>query len=268
MTPFQRPFIFVALLSSFLQINCFCQGNGSFSFPNGAQAAICLTYDDGLPSHVNTVGPALDKFGLKGTFFVTVSSASLQDDMDKWRNLAAAGYELANHSVYHPCRKSLPGMDWVKDYNNLDDYTVEQMLSELKVANGYLQALDGKKGRTYAYPCAHLFAGGVSFKDSIVQVATAARGVHDHLVPPAEIDLNNVASWAPNGVSGQELIAYVQLVMEKKTLGTFCFHGVGAEYLSVSAEAHEELLKWLSEHRREIWVATFEEATEFLRSKR
>lgn len=246
----------------------FGQQASSFTFPNGAKAAICLTYDDGLPSHVNTVGPALNQYGLKGTFFITVSSASLQDELDKWRGLATAGHELANHSVYHPCRKSLPGMDWVKDYNDLDGYTVERVLAELKVANGYLQALDGKRTRTYAYPCAHLFAGGVSFKDSVAQVATAARGVHDHLVPPAEIDLKNVASWAPADVSGKELIAYVQRVIEQQTLGSFCFHGVGAEYLSVSKEAHEELLKWLVEHQKEIWVATFEEATKYVEVNR
>ena len=234
-------------------------------FPNGAKSAICLTYDDGLPSHVNTVGPALNKYGLKGTFFITVNSTSLREEMGKWRGLATDGHELANHSVYHPCRNSLPGMDWVRDFYDLDHYTVDQVLAEIQVANGYLQALDGKKARTYAYPCAHLFAGGVSFKDSIAHVATAARGVHDMLVPIKEIDLLNVASYAPNGASGKDLIAYVQTVIEQKTLGTFCFHGVGAEYLSVSKEAHEELLQWLAQHKGEVWVTTFGEATALLK---
>ncbi|MCC6723763.1 MAG: polysaccharide deacetylase family protein [Saprospiraceae bacterium] len=265
---FAQKLSLLTCLHFLILVSAYGQKAKDFTFPNGAKAAICLTYDDGLPSHVQTVGPALNKYGLKGTFFITVNSASLQDDMDKWRALATAGHELANHSVYHPCRKSLPGMDWVRDYYNLDGYTVEQVLAELKVANGYLQALDGKRARTYAYPCAHLFAGGVSFKDSIVQVATAARGVHDLLVPIKEIDLNNVASYAPNGVSGQELIAYVQRVIEQQTLGTFCFHGVGAEYLSVSKEAHEELLQWLAGHRKEVWVATFEEATGYVKANR
>jgi peptidoglycan/xylan/chitin deacetylase (PgdA/CDA1 family) len=257
--------ILVIFLFSLAQTTAYCQTTKDFTFPNGAKAAICLTYDDGLPSHVNTVGPALAKHALKGTFFITLSSSSVQEDMDKWRALAAAGHELANHSVYHPCRKSLPGMDWVRDYYDLDHYTVEQVLAEIRVANGFLQALDGRKKRTYAYPCAHIFAGGVNFKDSIAQVATAARGVHDLLVPPKEIDLMNVTSWAPNGVTGEELITYVQTVIEKQTLGTFCFHGIGAEYLSVSAEAHEMLLQWLESHPNEVWVTTFGEATDYLR---
>ncbi|MBI1224411.1 MAG: polysaccharide deacetylase family protein [Bacteroidetes bacterium] len=264
----KQALISTIILISLAQTTTSCQVSRDFTFPNGAKAAICLTYDDGLPSHIHNVAPALAKYGLKGTFFVTMNSTSVQDEMEKWRGLAIEGHELANHSVYHPCRKSLPGMDWVRDYYDLDHYTVAQVLAEIRVANGYLQALDGKKNRTYAYPCAHLFAGGVSFKDSIAQVATAARGVHDKLVPPDEIDLNNVASWSPTEVSGKELIAYVQSVIDKKTLGTFCFHGVGGDYLSISNQAHEELLEWLAEHSSEVWVTTFQEVTDYVREKR
>ncbi len=264
----KQQLILTILLFVLAQTTVFSQKSTDFTFPNGAKAAICLTYDDGLSSHVNTVGPALDKYGLKGTFFVTVGATSVREEMGQWKALAANGHELANHSVYHPCRKSLPGMDWVVNYRDLDHYTVDQVLAEIQVANGYLQALDGKKTRTYAYPCAHLLAGGVSFKDSVAHYATAARGVHDMLVSPKEVDLLNVASWAPSGVTGKELIAYVQSVIEKKTLGSFCFHGVGAEYLSVSAEAHEELLQWLAAHQQEVWVTTFGEATDYVRQKR
>lgn len=260
--------ILFSLVFVLAQTSVSCQNDADFTFPNGAKAAICLTYDDGLSSHVNTVGPALDQYGFKGTFFVTVGATSVREEMEKWKVLAAAGHELANHSVYHPCRKSLPGMDWVVGYRDLDHYTVDQVLAEIQVANGFLQALDGKKTRTYAYPCAHLFAGGESFKDSVSHYATAARGVHDMLVLPKEIDLLNVASWAPSGVTGKELIAYVQQVIEKQTLGTFCFHGIGAEHLTVSKEAHEELLQWLAAHKGEVWVTTFGEVTEYIRQQK
>ncbi len=256
--------IFLSLFTT----GIFGQNTGSVTFPNGAKAALSLTYDDGLPSHVSTAGPALDKYGLKGTFFVTVSAPSVRSEMDKWRQLAKNGHELANHSIYHPCQKSKPGRDWVKNYLNLDGYTQEQLLAEIQVTNTFLQALDGETSRTFAYPCADLHIGAESFKDSIGHYATAARGVHDGLVPPLEIDLLNVPAWAPNGQSGQELIAYVQSVIDQQTFSTICFHGVGAEYLLVSKEAHEELLQWLAGHRHEIWVATFEEVTEFLQSKK
>lgn len=259
------------LIACFWQNNVFCQKSSPITFPNGAKAAICLTYDDGLSSHVNTVAPALDKHGFKGTFFVTVGEKSVREEMDKWRDLPKRGHELANHSAYHPCRKSLPGMGWVKEYYDLDGYTVEQMLGEIRLSNSFLQALDGRRQHTFAYPCAHLTAGGLSYKDSIAHYATASRGVSDfsaELPAPMKIDLDNVPAWAPSGVSGQELIAYVQKVIDSQTLSTFCFHGVGAEHLQVSKEAHEELLQWLATNREKVWVATFQEATDFLRTKR
>ncbi len=261
---FIAAFLFAFLLT---QNHATGQGSTGITFPNGAKAAICLTYDDGLPSHVNTVGPALDKHGFKGTFFVTVSATSIREDMDKWRALASSGHELANHSVYHPCRKSLPGMDWVRSYYDLDQYTVDQVLAEIQVANGFLQALDGKRSRTYAYPCAHTFAGGNSFRDSISHYATAARGVHDDLAPVQRIDLANVSSYAPSEVEGKDLIAFVQKVIAAQTLGTFCFHGVGGEYLSVSKAAHDELLQWLDAHQGEVWVTTFQAATDYVRGR-
>jgi hypothetical protein len=41
------------------------------------------------------------------------------------------------------------------------------------------------------------------------------------------------------------------------TMVNFTFHGIGGDYLSVSSEAHEELVKYLAEHRKEYWTDTF-----------
>lgn len=254
----------ICLFCALFSIKTVGQSQGEFTFPNGAKAALCLTYDDGLPSHIHNAAPMLDKYHFKGTFFVTVSATSVREEMAAWKQLALNGHELANHSVYHPCQKSKAGRDWVKDYLDLDHYTVEQLLTEIQFANTFLQALDGETDRTFAYPCADLHAGGVNFKDSISHYSTAARGVHDDLKPPLEIDLSNVPSWSPSGVEGKDLIAYAQSLIDQQTLSTITFHGVGGEYLIVSNEAHEEMLKWLDAHRDEIWVTTFQEATDYL----
>jgi len=38
--------------------------------------------------------------------------------------------------------------------------------------------------------------------------------------------------------------------------------------MTVSIEAHEEVLQFLDAHRDEIWVGTFEEITEYLKANR
>ena len=233
----------------FLLLTTACaQTTDEILWPNGAKAAICLTYDDGLSSHVNTVVPLLNKYNFKGTFFPTLAAPSLYGEMDKWKTLIRDGHEMGNHTAYHPCRKSEVGMDWVKAYQDLDTYTLEQVLEEVQLANSFLLAMDGKKKRTFAYPCAHYHAGGKSYKDSIASYATAARGSSEEqleLPGPFEIDIYNVPSWAPNEHGAEDLIAYIEQIIKNKTLSTLTFHGVGAEHMRVTEEAHEEMLQYL-----------------------
>ncbi|MTI41547.1 polysaccharide deacetylase family protein [Fulvivirga lutimaris] len=260
----------ILLFSILFQTSACGQTKSELTWPNGAKAAICLTYDDGLSNHVNTVGPMLKKYNFKATFYPTLASSSIYDEMDKWKLLAQDGHELGNHTLYHPCQKSKPGMGWLKDYQDLDQYSIEQLLEEIQLANSFLSALDGKKNRTFAYPCAHYYAGGVNYKDSINEYASAARGSSEDqelVKSPTEIDIYNVPSWAPNNHKADDLIAYIEKVIENNSFSTFTFHGIGAEDMIVSKEDHEEMLKYLDAHRDEIWVTTFKEATDYLRSQ-
>src|SRR4030095_4096577 len=225
---------FLVLVSVFLlsytrlQTTVYCQSRNDFKWPNGAKAAFCLTYDDALKSHISTVVPILKRYHFKATFYPTLASSSIKLEMEKWKSLVKDGHELGNHTVYHPCRKS--EAQWVKDYLDLDKYTTEQILAEIEVANTFLQALDGKKTRTFAYPCTHMYAGGLSFKDSVAHYATAARGgSYEPPEPlnPLDIDIYNVPAWGPNNNSSKELIGYIKAILEKGTLGAFIFHGVG-----------------------------------------
>jgi hypothetical protein len=79
----------------------------------------------------------------------------------------------------------------------------------------------------------------------------------------AALDVFNVPSWGPvDGPDGAQLIAYAQRVAAAHGLGVYQFHGVGGDYLSVSAEAHHELVRFLKSHP-EIWVGTFQQVLEY-----
>ncbi|SMD34682.1 Peptidoglycan/xylan/chitin deacetylase, PgdA/CDA1 family [Reichenbachiella faecimaris] len=261
-----------SLITHFFLIICFVahgQNKKALIWPNGAKAAICLTYDDGLPSHIYTAAPMLAQYNFKGTFFPTLSSPSIYDDMEKWKSLAASGHELGNHTLYHPCQKSLESMDWVADRHNLDDYSLEKIYEEIQMGNTFLQALDSSRQRTFAYPCSNYLADGEDYSVALFNYATAARDASEiptKLPSPLEIDLFHVPSWAPNNHGAHFLIAYIDTIIQNETLSTITFHGVGAEHMQISSEAHEELLKYLDSKREEIWVTTFKEATDYLRT--
>jgi hypothetical protein len=42
------------------------------------------------------------------------------------------------------------------------------------------------------------------------------------------------------------------------------FHGVGGDYLSVSAEAHRQLLDYLAARRDQIWIAPYSEVMTYI----
>jgi hypothetical protein len=126
------------------------------------------------------------------------------------------------------------------------------------VMNSLLLALDGQDRRTYAYGCTETVAGGQSYVDALRPLVVAARIGGDRIVEdPRGLDPLLVPSWAVENVSGAEMIAFAQKAVDSGGLAVFMFHGVGGDYISVSREAHRELLAWLASHRDRVWTDTF-----------
>jgi peptidoglycan/xylan/chitin deacetylase (PgdA/CDA1 family) len=249
-------------------------GSGqAFLWPNGARAAVCLTYDDGIDGHVDIVAPDLEAVNLRGSFYVPGSSESLAGRMDQWRAMDRRGHEIGNHSLFHPClRVSTEGRvrEWLKPEFELEHYTVRQMVTELRIANTMLQAVDGKTERTYAYVCSDHLAGGELYVDGIRPLFIAARtGGNSIVADMRTLDIHLVPSWGVSGVSGQEMIDFVNVAADAGTMAVFMFHGVGGGHnLNVSRQAHRELIEYLDAQRDRFWTDTFAVVMDHLRAER
>jgi peptidoglycan/xylan/chitin deacetylase (PgdA/CDA1 family) len=231
----------------------------AFAWPQGARAAVSLAYDDALDSQLDHALPALDKYRLKGSFYLQLSNPAVARRMADWRAAARRGHELGNHSLFHQCAGSKPGRSWVAPHRNLDTTSVEQMRDQILLANTMLTAIDGRRQRTFTAPCGDTLAGGRDYlpavRDGFVAIkAGAGSGVIDAM---DRLDPFAVPVAAPEGSSGAELIALVKQAMQRGTMVNFTFHGIGGDYLSVSSQAHEELLRFLAAHRRLLWTDTF-----------
>lgn len=257
----------IVLLISYLFTGLTAQSsiNGPFSWPEGKSVAVCLTYDDGLDCHLDVAVPALNRYEFKGTFYCNGNSFSLNQRIEDWRAIASEGHELGNHTLFHPCNGEQ--FDWVKPEYDLNNYSMEQIMAELRTANTLLEAVDGKKLRSFAYSCSNHIVQGISFIDSMHTLFPAARG--DGPIPESMSDINLyfVPSWGVDEPTGEELIAYVEEAKAKGTIAVFMFHNVGGGYLNVSAEAHETLLKYLDQSRNSIWTGTFLEVMEYAKLK-
>jgi sialate O-acetylesterase len=238
----------------------------AFRWPGNYQAAVCLTYDDGLDCHLDVAIPALDSYKLKGSFYCTGFSSSLHSRLSEWRSITKNGHELGNHTLFHPCDGER--FDWVKPEYDLRTYTMLQLRNELYTANTLLKAVDGKEERTFAFTCSDFEVHNINFVDSIRNMFVAARS--DGPIPATidQVDIHFAPSWGVVDPSGEQLIEYVKEAQKKGTIAIFMFHSVGGGYLNVSAEAHQELLAYLRSNDEEIWTDTFMNVMKYIKENR
>ncbi|MGK2863816.1 MAG: polysaccharide deacetylase family protein [Chitinophagaceae bacterium] len=233
----------------------------------GKKCAVVLTYDDAIDQHLDNAVPVLDSLGLKATFYLTAFSTSMQARMNDWKNLATKGYELGNHTLYHPCDGG-PGRGWVKPEYDLTKYTVQRMLDETRMTNLFLQALDGKTKRTFAFTCGDMKIGDSSFILAMKNDFVAARAVRNQMHKINEVDLYNVDCYMVNGETAGQMIEWVKKARETNSLLVILFHGVGGgNALNVAVPEHRNFLEYLSRNQKDIWIAPMLEVAEYIKEQ-
>ncbi len=249
----------------FLLLTLTARAQQKIAWPDHKKAVIILTYDDALQSQLNIAIPQLDSAHLTGTFFLTGDINS--DNIARWRSVSAKGYELANHTLYHPC---LTTTETDKQLMPSEKYSVYEMLREIYAMNSFLYAVDNKTSRTYAYPCTETAVGGVNYVDSLrkshlVKYARVGGDLDAVVTDFKNLDPLQVPSYGLEGNStGDALIAFVKKVEDSGGMGIFMFHGIGGDYITTPAASHKQLLEYLQKNKNEIWVATFQQAMDYI----
>ena len=244
------------LLFSFILVLHFNLSAQFFSPWQGKKCAVVLTYDDALNTHLDNVIPLLDSVGFKGTFYLTAYAPGCSKRIADWWKASKDGHELGNHTLFHPCIGNAPGREWVtKDYD-MSTYSVRRMIDETRMTNIFLQAIDGKTRRTFAFTCGDMKIGDSSFINGMKDDFVAARAVRHEMHTIDKVDLYNTDCYAMNGESGEQMIGLVKKAMNSNSLLIFLFHGVGGEHaINVSIQAHSELVHFLKQNEKDIWIA-------------
>ncbi|MDQ4140526.1 MAG: polysaccharide deacetylase family protein [Bacteroidota bacterium] len=143
------------------------QATSAFSWPEGKQAAVSLSFDDARLSQVDSGTSLLDQYQVKATFYVVPSG--VEQRLEGWKKAVSNGHEIGNHSVNHPCTGNFP---WARQ-KALEDYSLKKMRLELKECNRRIQELLGVEPEVFAYPCGQKFVGrGRKTKSYVPVVAT------------------------------------------------------------------------------------------------
>ncbi|WP_394493696.1 polysaccharide deacetylase family protein [Shewanella sp. ENK2] len=225
--------------------------NPQFSWPNHYQAAVSLSYDDALMSQLEYAIPALDKYNFKASFYLTLANPGTEAGLQQWRAIAANGHELGNHTLFHACSKKLDDREWVAPHNNLDSKTVLQLQQEVMTANTFLRAIDQQTQRTFTPPCGDFIAANGNYIDAIRNNFVAIKGYNPQFPPKFDLLL------MPDNVDGQTLIDFVEKAKAQGGVANIIFHGIEGDYLTVSNQAHKELLQYLADNQDILWVDSY-----------
>lgn len=241
---------------------------GATMWPGDRSAAISLTFDDAMQTHLDNAGPILRKHRLNGTFFVvTGPSSTWRKRPDDWKRLAAEGNEIASHTVHHPCM-----LKAIKPHSQ--DYTPDMMLNEIRESSeAIISRLGVRRGLTFAYPCGDMTFGGEAdlarnqahYMDYVAQYYFAARG-YNSWAPVVAEDINPLTVPVLGWTAGKDfpgLLGQLEPARQGHNWGVFVFHGVGGQWLSVTKQALDELAGFLAQHP-EIWTATFGDVVRYI----
>ena len=246
-----------------------------FNWPQNYQAAVSLTFDDGLPCHPQRVAPLLESYDLRATFYPPILS-DVRLHPQNWQNMAQRGHELGNHTLFHPCRGK-PEFDrpWLEPGYDLIGYNARRWCDEIDAANFTLTLLDGRTERTFGNTC---FENTIGIGDSLTNLQPlieqrflAARGEHTRKpILPTQANLMNLGTFDIDGFSAAQVIDFIETAFQYNQWLIFTMHGVGegTHRLFIDTPQLEQVAAYLSTHRQTIWTAPLIEIARHVRDNR
>ncbi len=180
-----------------------------FTWPEGKEMALSLTFDDARLSQIDSGIPLLDRYGVKATFYV--SPVNMIEREDQWKNAVLKGHEIGNHSLYHPCTGNF---SWSRN-KALEDYTLQKMKTELDSASCLIEKVLGVNPVSFAYPCGQTFVGrGLNLQSYIPLVALmfeSGRGwLNEAPNDPAFCDLSQLNASELDGKSFEQILSLIE----------------------------------------------------------
>jgi beta-glucosidase len=227
----------------------------AFRWPEGKRAAISLSFDDARPSQIDTGIPLFAHHGVKVTFYV--SPSRIKERLQGWKMAAAAGHEIGNHSLSHPCSANF---EWSRQ-KALEDLSLDQMREELAEANRIINDQLGVVAKTFAYPCGQKFVGrGRNLKSTVPLVAgmfTAGRGFMDESFnDPVYCDLAQLMGKSGDNLSFDQIRPLVEQTIAKGGWLILAGHEIGSTDKPQTTQVSmlEALLRYAKDPARGLWI--------------
>lgn len=231
---------------------------------NGRQAAISLTFDDGLRSQREHAVPMMDLAGIKGTFFLIPRAGSAEADFEPlqenfWKSVAESGHEIGSHSLTHRKAALL---------------SQREALIEAEASKTFLATLTGRSVNSFCYP----YTDAPNHLQKAVKRAGYRYARGGRLARASKFiqhgdgvnRLNLPAFHVSNStIENGEIPGYIADAIEKQAWIILMFHAVGAPqgWDNVHLETFKTFLQSLTELQTtgSAWIAPMGEVGAHLR---
>lgn len=240
----------------------------TFEWPKGKKMGLSLTFDDARFTQIDKGIPLLDKYNVKGTFYV--SHENMFERMDKWRQAVANGHEVGNHTVSHPCSGNFT---WTLGHD-LESFTLEQMQEELETANKIIRDSLGIDAVSFAYPCGQTFVGmGTNTESYVPLVATlfeTGRGWKDEGPNNPELcDMSQLMGMELDGKSFREIKGLIEFTKRSGKWLILCGHEMNHSGDQTSRlTTLEAICKYAMDPANEIWIDNVNNIASYILQKR
>jgi len=244
------------------------QPGPAFTWPNGRRVAVSLSFDDARASQVDGGTALLDRYGVKATFYLVPSA--VEKNIQGWKQAAASGHEIGNHSLNHPCSGNFA---WSRG-KALEDYTIDQMRRELTEANRRIAELLGVTPESFAYPCGQTFVGRGVSTQSYVPVAASvfvtSRGWLDEAPnDPSYIDFAQLTGIESDGKDFEQILTIVESARQTGSWVVFAGHDMGKGGAQTTRLAMlERLCAYVNDPANGVWMAPVGTVAKYVRAQR
>lgn len=229
-----------------------------FAWPDGKELAISISLDDGRGSQASVGYPILQEYGTRATFYVVPSA--VEKHLDTWRAVLAAGHEIANHSVTHPCSVNFT---FARE-KAIEAYTLERYEQEELIAcNRLIHDQFGIVPQTYAYPCGQTFIGRGAETKSVVPlvakhfVAGRVFKSESHVTPEL-CDLAQIPGRDFDMVTFETVQTWIDQARKEHAWLCLAGHEVGeaGRPQTVGTETLHALCRYAMDPANKVWIDT------------
>lgn len=244
------------------------QKNADFQWPEGKKMGLSLTFDDARLSQIDKGIPVLDKYGVKGTFYL--SPNNMTERLEGWKKAVISGHDIGNHSLLHPCTGNFA---WSRN-KALEDYTIQSMNTELDSANNVIKMMLGIQPVSFAYPCGQKFVGRGTVTRSYIPVIASkfesGRGWLDEGPnDPAFCDMSQLTGIELDGKTFEQVKALIETAKSSGQWLVLAGHEMNDNGVQTSLlTTIEAICKYASDPANGIWIDNVHKIASYIKEKR